>query len=77
MFVAVPLSSLQSPEVKTFRGRGEPFLKDCSGLHANLRQLLMLNNTSRAYCPFLPLPLLHHRRKNCEKTKSWWAANKN
>lgn len=31
--------------------------------------------TSRTYCPFLPRLL--HPWKNCEKTKSWWAANKN
>lgn len=40
-----PHSSGQSPEGDTDRGReGGPFLKDRSGLHANLRQLLMLNN---------------------------------
>lgn len=32
--------------------------------------------TSRTYCPFLPLLLLHRHRKDCEKTKGWWAANK-
>lgn len=59
-------------------GGKKPFLKDRSGLHANLRQLLVLNNSIKGRLSLpAPHPLHHHHRKNCEKTKSWWAANKN
>ena len=44
--MAVPFSSLQSPGGKKILGgkKKKSFLKDRSGLNANLRQLLMRNN---------------------------------
>lgn len=56
--------------------REKPFLKNHSGVHANLRQLLMLNsNIKDLLC--LPAPPPPPPPQNCEKTRSWWAANKN